>query len=79
MSEATTGATEFKKTVYSYNSEPATAVATNTCLMTPRKVETGRWTTILEKLQTTKMSHSSVPYGYRCKNTQNEILANQTY
>lgn len=67
MTEATTGTTEFRKTVYStiQDQGAATAVATNICPMQPHKLENGHQTTVLEKLQTATISHTSVPYEYR--------------
>lgn len=43
MTEATTGTTEFRKTVYStiQDQGAATAVATNICPMQPHKLENG--------------------------------------
>lgn len=45
----------------------------------PSKLENEHWTTVLEKLQTAKMSQSSVSYEEQCKISMNEIVANQTY
>lgn len=82
MSETTTGATELqtnKQCVLQFRIRKLPLLLVPIPAPWPSKLENEHWTTVLEKLQTAKMSQSSVFYEEQCKISMNEIVANQTY